>query len=977
MTLEDRWHHESFLTELADSLHTQIHFLQVVLRMSSKRNTEKADSTALGNGSVAAAAGPADSESLPSTAPVAVMHGLGDIRVSAPVAASVVPQLDMTNQSKMLSKVALMTADPSITCAVCKHVLRDPILLPCCKVATCRMCALTVAGLAQEGCVGTSAWSLVCKQVRTYSTAAAAAGTHPTAAAGGDAAAVAAAAPAVADASAAVGGAGAAAVPQVAAAPGNVAGATATPSQAAASASARHGAPSPGPHPAFPDAATIAALPAAAALVDRVAAFYAAQSPTAGRTSAATAAVGLVGGAGASAGAGVDSPSVAAAQAGKPAADAGTVAWSPMAPLAGTAEKGAFCCMDEDSVPATAWCMECAEHYCNACWTHRHIKKLATHARAPVRLSGCGTCPIHSHVPLDAYCRRKGRAICRLCVLESCADHEADAVQADDLAVTLGGKAADLRSAAAAWDGGVVAVRALIASAQEASAATAAQLTALEKRLTSRIAARFTALRTEAADGWRARIDALEAQATRMAAVQAGASELARIYDAAVPVGRAHGTTPLLPVQTFDHLTSAAAAVAGIVTKSSAPWGVLPAADVNGCVLAHEASIDEGLQKACAAVTLQWGLPAPVGGRLVPDPAGSTGIRVQWSSPELAPGQTPPTHWLVRWSADASGVAADTSADVTAEGVAAARAGDVARSIVSLCSGNALLAADEDSVTFTAKQALQLLDPRRAVELQVAAIRMPAAGAGARATGVATGSGLLAAAPKAGPEAGPGIPLVTPLRLVPSRRNQVVVAQRPADAASYQGYGEAQLTTKLRLTAPNPVWLYGFQIDTTYGASGIIKLFRHASAPVARQNATQDPDVGFGGDAPLATAVVPPTERERRAGTAAAYRAADFARSVLVEPGVDYCVLFVRTSTGASSTYAYRGDCTRPMALYSSRGAVEVIISVAAGTISRDSPAVTWHVSDEQSSSSGYDHYDGHPLRYRVITAVKFSLASC
>lgn len=218
-----------------------------------------------------------------------------------------------------------------------------------------------------------------------------------------------------------------------------------------------------------------------------------------------------------------------------------------------------------------------------------------------------------------------------------------------------------------------------------------------------------------------------------------------------------------------------------------------------------------------------------------------------------------------------------------------------------------------------------------------------------------------------------GSPPVSSLH-VSLKRAPVVVAQRTAETV-YQGHGPAVVTTKLRLNCSQPVWLSGVHVDSTCGASGIIKLFRAAVAPASRRTYTLDADAGAGGDAPLAVAGAGGDALAADAGAGRtghdAFRAAEFACPVLVEPGVDYCVLFASSARGAERGYYYAdGRGTVPVSVCSYSVGSEPRIAIGAGMIARDSPAVEWSLTEEADASG----YAGSNSRYRIISALKCSL---
>lgn len=505
---------------------------------------------------------------------------------------------------------------------------------------------------------------------------------------------------------------------------------------------------------------------------------------------------------------------------------------------------------------------------------------------------------MHPRVPLDVFCRREGKVVCRLCVLDTCRDHADETVEADDLAVELGCVAADLRSACAHWSRAALGARKMADIAASSAAAAAGELDALEARVVGQVTAHFARLRQEASDGWRTRKQALESQAARLAAAETGAGELARVFDNVVPLGRGGGSTPLLPVPVMDHVCSSAAALSDAVDTCTRKWGVIPAADVTGWVSVRDEGIEAALDTLRDAVTLQWQLAPPTQGKTAYDAAGGGVVTMSWTPAVQLAGAPAVTHWLVRLRAGGAAAAGGGDSDgdaITAEaGPAVGGAGAAAaattfsvpdslfRSVLTSGNGVVLLAAATTRLTFTAEQACQLC-ARWPVTLDIIPVRLPAGVARRKASAPSPGDDLFAwglkclrnddASARLSFEPDMGVAAICLPRILGNRYSSEHRSQEYQFSFSF--------------TSPVPVWLFGFTLRISAGPpqTGMLKLFSGQGIPAGRNNGVADADVGAGGNAPLA---VSPVSWEQRGDMPVCSHQLRFRSPVLLRPGLHY-----------------------------------------------------------------------------------------
>lgn len=442
-------------------------------------------------------------------------------------------------EAALLAELRIVTADASLTCPRCQHMLHDPIRLPCCNVAACRICAAAAAALAEES--GSAApWQSICRNDAVEEAAAALRAV-------------------AARTAAAHGGAGA----------GAATGSDTALHARFASASAAVRAV----HPSRPSARAIAGMPTDTQLAAAVAAVATTTSSAAAATSVG----------------------------------------------AGGRTIVPVCCMDVRAVPATAWCADCCEHYCNDCWPLRHQKKLTSHSRLLLRhgSSATGACATHPRMPLDTFCRPERKAVCEVCLMHGCAAHAGNTVAADELAGVIAAAAAAQADAAVAWHAAAEEIGSRAHHAAATAKAAASFLAEAEASIISRVQALFALKRQQAANEWRASIEALGQQEARLRAIAAGASYLAHRYEAIVPLARSAGTTPLLSVQKVAQLAAHArastaghgAATADAGHVAFGPAAVRPsAAPAGGSVCMDEGDVDKALALLEGAITMHWDL---------------------------------------------------------------------------------------------------------------------------------------------------------------------------------------------------------------------------------------------------------------------------------------------------------------------------------------------------------------------------------
>lgn len=380
-----------------------------------------------------------------------------------------------------------------------------------------------------------------------------------------------------------------------------------------------------------------ATQPSVAAVVDRVAAFRAASGrPAAGSSGATTLAT-----AGASAG-------------------------------------GPYCCMDEENVPATAWCAECAEHYCDECWGDRHKKKLAGHARAPARAGGDGCCTIHTRTPLDHLCSVHKTAVCRLCKLDGCREHAAKVTPRHEISEGLSRLHKQLQLMSNAWAAAADDTDGIVDALGAAHARAEAAVDAARRAAIDAVTAHFGGLLQSMRDARAARAAALAAQGNRFRALSTAIQRTAEVCELAVPRAPPAGTAAddagrPAPVEELSLAT-----VYSLVTRME-PWlkalerstreaSIPPAADAVLWAEADSAAVAEAVSSALrstAAVHSQ--LPAPVAAGDVVRPHSWSDFQCTWRPARPIQAPAPPlTHWFVRWLRPSGGTYAPVRCSVLA-----------------------------------------------------------------------------------------------------------------------------------------------------------------------------------------------------------------------------------------------------------------------------------------------------------------------
>jgi len=342
---------------------------------------------------------------------------------------------------------------------------------------------------------------------------------------------------------------------------------------------------------------------------------------------------------------------------------------------------------------AAAFCAECSENFCVACWglqlPHKrgrpgHVQTaprdpaaVAAAAAAAAASSSTGSggggsspasalCSAHT-LPLSVWCKREGRAVCPYCaVAGGCKGHKEDTVPREELLTGIAGAAAAIDASAGLWQRASEGAEALAAEAEAQGAAVAARLSATEASLAAALASTFEGLRDKAARTMEARRDALRRQHASAAAIASGlrhtiASIRGCLGAAAEPTAGAPPAHPSaasaaasagspvcpLPLTAIAAMHDAAAAAAAAVSGSSNTSGgaagaaragfLQPAAQWASSLEVDETALSAA-QAALAAVCTLKMEPAPaVEGFARSLPGDSGEVVITWRGADALP----------------------------------------------------------------------------------------------------------------------------------------------------------------------------------------------------------------------------------------------------------------------------------------------------------------------------------------------------
>jgi WD40 repeat protein len=274
---------------------------------------------------------------------------------------------------------------------------------------------------------------------------------------------------------------------------------------------------------------------------------------------------------------------------------------------------------------AAAFCGECSENFCVACWglqlPHKkgrpgHVQTaprdpaaVAAAAAATSSSAGGGgggslpasaLCSAHT-LPLSVWCKREGRAVCPYCaVAGGCKGHKEETVPREELVAGIASAVAAIDASAGLWQRASEGAEALSAEAEAQGAAVVARLTATEATLAAALAATFEGLRDKAARTMEARREALRRQHASAAAIAAG------LHHTVASIRGSVGTTVTHPAAPDAAATAAAAptAAAGEPTAAAAPAHPSAAVGAPACPLPLTAiaAMHDAAAAAAAAV---------------------------------------------------------------------------------------------------------------------------------------------------------------------------------------------------------------------------------------------------------------------------------------------------------------------------------------------------------------------------------------
>lgn len=351
--------------------------------------------------------------------------------------------------------------------------------------------------------------------------------------------------------------------------------------------------------------------------------------------------------------------------------------------------------------------------------------------------------------------------------------------------------------------------------------------------------------------------------------METAAADMARRFDAAVPLGRANGSTPLMPLSALSSLADSAGATSALISNVSRGWAVLPAADMTGWVSISEPDIVRAVAALESSARIQWGLAPPTEVKVVCDPDGRGGLVVSWRRAEQAAGAPPLAHWLVRWHPE--------------------HAQDLLQGVMSFSplanlgtqkAGAALLPADRSQLSISVTTARALFAARRNRVLAISAASIdPAAAAPAS---------LLAPAPFRAVAAGEVT--VTPIKRGPA----VKVLRSLGSLTPTSSMRPTSFATVFRVQSSRLVWLRGLGFSMLKGRNaGVMKIFCGAAVPTARANAVVDADIGSGGEAPLTAELVWWDDEK---GACGLIYSLDFSAPVRLQPDTHYTAFVYMTS---------------------------------------------------------------------------------